>query len=116
MIRLLTDENFNNVIMRGLTRRLPHLDFVSARDVGLASLPDLILLRWAANQQRIVLTHDVNTMVPDATQLIVQGEPMLGLIVVPDQLEIGRAINDLEIALECYSESDLRDSIKYLPF
>jgi hypothetical protein len=115
MIRLLTDENIDNDIMRGLARRLPHLDFVSVRDVGLAGSPDLVLLKWAANEQRIMLTHDISTMVPDANQLVAQGEPMAGVIFVPEQLEIGRAINDLEMALECYTESDMRDSVKYLP-
>jgi predicted nuclease of predicted toxin-antitoxin system len=115
MIRLLTDENVNNNIMRGLTRRLPQLDFVSVRDVGLAGSPDLVLLRWAANEQRIILTHDRKTMVRDANQLVAQGKPMAGVIFVPDQLKIGRAINDLEMALRAYAESDLRDSVKYLP-
>lgn len=115
MIRLLTDENVDNNIMRGLVRRLPQLDFVSVRDVGLAGSPDLVLLKWAAKEQRIMLTHDINTMVPDANQLVAQGEPMAGVIFVPEQLEIGRAINDLLIVLECSTESDLRDRVERLP-
>jgi predicted nuclease of predicted toxin-antitoxin system len=115
MIRLLTDENVNNNTLRGLARRLPQLDFVSVRDVGLASSPDLVLLKWAANEQRIILTHDRKTLVRDANQLVAQGEPMAGVIFVPDQLEIGRAINDLEMALECYTESEMRGTVKYLP-
>jgi len=55
-------------------------------------------------------------MVPDANQLVAQGEPMAGVIFVPEQLEIGRAINNLEIVLECSTESEMRDSVKYLPF
>ena len=115
MIRLLTDENIDNDIMRGLARRLPQLDFVSVRDVGLAGSPDLVLLEWAAKEQRIMLTHDINTMVPDANQLVAQGEPMAGVIFVPERLEIGRAINDLVIVLECSTESDMRDRIERLP-
>lgn len=115
MIRLLTDENIDNDIMRGLARRLPQFDFVSVRDVGLAGSPDLVLLKWAAKEQRIMLTHDINTMVPDANQLVAQGEPMAGVIFVPERLEIGRAINDLVIVLECSTESDMRDRIERLP-
>ncbi len=114
MIRLLTDENVDNNIMRGLARRLPQLDFVSVRDVGLAGSPDLVLLKWAADNQRIILTHDLKTMVRDANQLVAQGGPMAGVIFVPNQLEIGRAINDLEMALRCCTESEMRDSVKYL--
>ena len=115
MVRLLTDENVNNNIMRGLARRLPHLDFVSVRDVGLAGLPDLVLLKWAANKQRIILTHDLKTMVRDANQLVAQGEAMAGVIFVPDRLGIGRAINDLVRVLEDATESSMRNSVKYLP-
>ena len=45
MIRLLTDENIDQRILRGLHRRLPRLDFISVRDVGLAGRPDLALLK-----------------------------------------------------------------------
>ena len=54
-------------------------------------------------------------MVPDAEQLIALNEPMAGVIFVPDQLQIGRAINDLEIVLECYSESEIRNAITHIP-
>ena len=115
MIRLLTDENFNQHIMRGLRRRLPQLDLVSVRDVGLAGSPDLVLLKWAANERRTILTHDISTMVPDAEHLLAQGEPMAGVIAVPDRLGIGRSIFDLELLLESYAESDMRNRIEYLP-
>ena len=115
MIRLLTDENVDNNIMRGIARRLPHLDFVSVRDVGLAGTADLVVLKWAAHEKRIILTHDRKTMVRDANQLVAQGEPMAGVIFVPNQLEIGRAINDLEIVLGTSTESDMRNSVEHLP-
>jgi len=66
MLRLLTDENFNQRILRGLNKRLPQLDVLSVRDVGLMSHPDRVILDWAANESRTVLTHDIKTMVRDA--------------------------------------------------
>ena len=115
MIRLLTDENVDHNILRGLVRRVPHLDFVLVHDVGLTSQPDLVLLKWAANNHRIIMTQDVQTMVPYAEQVLRQGEPMSGLLVVPQSLGIGRAIDELELVVECYSESDMRDRIQRLP-
>jgi len=115
MVRLLTDENFNDSIVHGLKLRLPLIDVVSVRQVGLAGLPDPTLLKWAAQEERTILTHDISTMIPDANQLLKWGEPMAGVILVPDQLEIGRAIRDLELLLECLSQSELRDQIRYLP-
>ncbi len=115
MIRLLTDEDFNHDILRGLIRRVPHLDFVLVHDVGLTSQPDPVLLKWAASKHRSIITHDEKTMVPYAKQLVRQGEPMAGLIFVPQSLGIGRAIDDLELIVECNSESEMRDRIEYLP-
>ena len=115
MIRLLTDESFNYDILRGLIRRVPHLDFVSVHDVGLTSQADLVLLKWAASKHRSILTQDVRTMIPYAEELMRQGESMGGLIVVPQSVRIGLAIDDLELIVECYSEEDMRDSIKYVP-
>ena len=116
MIRLLTDENINQRILRGLHRRLPLLDFVLVRNAGLAGSPDLVLLKWAAKEQRIILTQDIKTLVPDAKRLVAQGEPMAGVIAIRKGVAIGRVIDDLELLLECNSESDMRNSIEYLPF
>ena len=115
MLRLLTDENFKNTIVRGVRLRLPHLDIVSVRQIGLAATPDPTLLKWAAREERIILTHDISTMVPDATRLLKQGKPMAGVIFVPDQLETGHAVRDLELLLACSSQSDLSACIHYLP-
>lgn len=39
MIKLLTDENFEGDVLRGLIRRMPGLDVVRAQDVGLMATP-----------------------------------------------------------------------------
>jgi len=63
MLHFCTDENFNNNILRALLRRLPALDIVRIQDVGLTGIDDVSLLGWAGREGRIVLTHDVKTMV-----------------------------------------------------
>ena len=40
---------------------------------------------------------------------------MAGVILVPQSLAIGRAIDDLEIVVECYSQLEMRDRIQRLP-
>ena len=51
-VRLLTDENFNGAILRGLVRRLPELDIIRVQDVGLMNTGDPDILEWAANEGR----------------------------------------------------------------
>jgi predicted nuclease of predicted toxin-antitoxin system len=62
MLRLRADENFNDDIFRGLLRRQRVLDIVRVQDTGLRGADDPTLLAWAAQQGRIILTHDVTTM------------------------------------------------------
>ena len=62
MLRLLADENFNGDVVRGLLLRQPNLDIVCVQDVGLAGADDSDILAWAAENDRIVLTHDRATM------------------------------------------------------
>lgn len=85
MLRLLIDENFSHLILRGLQRTLPLLDFVLVGQVGLAGANDFVLLQWAAQNNRVIVTHDIRTMVPDARQLVANGEPIAGLIFVPNK-------------------------------
>jgi hypothetical protein len=63
VLKLLSDENFNGDILRGIFRRRPNLDVVRGQDVGLKATLDAEILDWAATAGRIVLTHDRETMV-----------------------------------------------------
>ena len=115
MLRLLIDENFNQRILRGLQYRLPSVDFLLAEHAGLRQTKDTDVLAWAARENRTVVTHDRKTMVPHAERLVHEGQDMAGVILVPQQIAIGRAINDLEIVIGCSDQSELRDQIKHLP-
>ncbi len=66
MLRLAADENFNGDIVRGLLRRNPKLDIVRVQDVGLSGADDPSVLQWAADQGRILVTHDISTLVKHA--------------------------------------------------
>ncbi len=62
MMRFLIDEDFDNRIFRGMLRRIPELDIVRVQDTEIAMANDRVVLEWAARNERILLTHDVNTM------------------------------------------------------
>ena len=115
MLRLLTDENFDEDVLRGLRRRLPEQEFLSVRDAGLAGHPDSFILNWAVQENRTILTHDQKTMTKDAEDLVADGKPMAGLIFVPNRLPIGRAIDDLELVLQIYSQSEMQNRVERLP-
>jgi predicted nuclease of predicted toxin-antitoxin system len=78
-MKLLSDEDFNGRIVRGLLRRFPTLDLVRVQDVGLTESHDTQVLAWAAQENRLVLTHDFATMVDFAYGRVADGLEMPAL-------------------------------------
>src|ERR671917_513066 len=95
MLRLLADENFDNDIVRGVLRRTAHVDLVRVQDVGLAGAEDPDVLEWAAQANRIVLTHDVATITKYAYERAKAGLPMPGVFEVSQTVPVGVAIDDI---------------------
>ena len=92
MLRLAADENFNNDIVRGLLRRKPDLDIVRVQDVGLSGSNDASVLEWAAQENRVLLTHDVTTLTSFAYDRVRAGLPMPGVFEVSRAVPVGLAI------------------------
>lgn len=110
-----TDADFDNDILRGLLRHNSDLDIVRVQDVGLRTADDPTILEWAANEGRILLTQDVNTMTAHVYSRVNQGLPMPGIFVVPQELAISQAIEDLLLIAECSLEEEDEGQVRYLP-
>ncbi|TRU30645.1 MAG: hypothetical protein EWV80_01690 [Microcystis aeruginosa Ma_QC_B_20070730_S2] len=115
-MKLLADENFDNTIVRGLLRHKPDIDIVRVQDVGLSGKADPIILEWAAQEDRILLTHDVATITLYAYERVAEYKPMPGVIEISVNAPIGRVIKDILLLLECSLEGELEGQIHYLPF
>lgn len=115
MLKLFIDQDFNHDILRGIIARIPDLNFVTAHGIGRGREQDLAHLEWATEQGRIIVTHDINTFTNTVNSLIKGGHETTGLVVVPQLLQIGRAIEDLELLICCVDFDELKSSIRYLP-
>jgi len=116
MLRLFADENFNRDLIRGVLRRRSHLDLVRAQDVELSRTPDPQVLAWAAQEQRVTLSHDVTTMTRFADERIERGEPMAGLFLVHQQgMSFSTIIDDLLLLDDCSETAEWANQIVYLP-
>jgi hypothetical protein len=115
MLRLVSDENFNGDIVRGLFRQHPELDLVRVQDVGLMATPDPDILEWAAREGRVLLSHDVSTVPPAAYQRVGDEKPMPGVFIVPDRMPIGQALDEiLFLSLEVEPD-EWKDQVLFLP-
>lgn len=115
-LRFLADKCLDGNILRGLQRRCPSIDMVRVQDVGLGTAKDDVILAHAASENRIVLTHDRNTMIGFAYQRITTGLSMMGLFVADDSLaKIGRIIEDLVILDACSETAEWQNQVVHLP-
>ncbi len=115
-MRLLAgDENFNEDIVRGLLRRMPGLDIRLIREAGLLGAEDPAVLAWAAEEGRILLTHDRATMPDHAYARVRAGRKMPGVVVVNNLLPVGKAIEALELLATCSLEGEWEGKVVYLP-
>lgn len=115
MLLLAADENFNGNIVRGLLLRQPALDLVRLQDVGLSGAEDTVVLAWAAQEGRVLLTHDVSTITRYAYERIQAGQPMTGVFEVSRDLPIGRAIEEILLLAQCSLEGEWQGQVRYLP-
>ena len=115
MIEFLVDQNFNEDIVDGLTRRDATIEFLHVRDLGLAAAPDPVILEWAAEHGLVLLTHDRKTIPPFAYARVAAGLSMAGVFLVSGDMPIGQAIHELLIAAHCLTPEDCKDVVKYFP-
>ena len=114
-MKFITDEDFNNDILRGLYRIFPDLDAVRVQDVGLMGKHDREVLEWASKENRLVLTHDYSTMISFAYKRVERGEKLSGVVVLRQSLPIGEAIEELSTLIECSLEGEWNDQVVFIP-
>lgn len=115
MIAFAADEDLDNHIVRGLRHHRPDIDIVRVQDSEANGASDEHVLDWAARSNRVLLSHDASTMTAAAYARIARGESMPGVIIVPQWLAIGTALDDLLLVAECSESGDWAGRVAFLP-
>ncbi len=115
MLKFLVDENFNNDIVRGVLRLNVAVDILRVQDTPLFHGDDPAILAWAAEQGRVLLTHDVKTMTKYAYDRVAAGLPMPGVFEVNLDVPVGRMIEEVLMLAECSVEGEWEGQVRYLP-
>ncbi len=114
-VRFLADADLNKSIVNGILRREPSVDFLTAHAAGLRNLTDLQVLDLAAEQQRVLVSHDVGTMPVHFREFRNVGKHSPGVFLVPQSLDIGVAIEELLIIWMASQASDWENRLEWLP-
>ena len=108
------DADFNNSAVVAVKRRWPLIDIRSAARLIPDGLPDVNILELAANQDRVLLTHDVSTM-PIHFERFIVGRQSPGIILVRQTRSLASIIEGIYLVGSEWTTEDLRNSVRWLP-
>ena len=94
-VRFQADNDLKKAIVKGVVRREPTVDFRTAQAALLDSVNDLEVLRLAASEGRILVSHDVTTMAGTFEQFIRSGNRSPGLFLVPQDARVSNVVESL---------------------
>jgi len=113
-IRFQADADLNEDIVSGVRRRIPEIDFQTATEAKLSGLRDELVLKVAASEDRILVSHDWKTMPVHFGEFIsTRSSP--GVLIISQGLGVAKAIEELVMI---WSESEAEDyvnSIRRIP-
>jgi hypothetical protein len=112
--RLLADADLHPGIVRGISARNPGVDFEISQGLLPEGARDPEVLAFAAEHGRVLVSHDVNTM-PLHFREFTSAWASPGLILIPQRLSIGAAIEELLLVWECAEAREFRNQVLYLP-
>ncbi len=98
--RLLADAHLRISIIRGLRRAEPPVDFLSSQGQIPDSTSDPDVLALAASLGRVLVSHDFKTM-PGHFYDFLESRNSPGVILIPQALTTGQAVDELRIAWIC---------------
>jgi hypothetical protein len=82
---------------------------------GLEQFPDLEVLRFAAREGWIVVSHDVNSMTAAANSLLADQEQMSGLLLVHQADAIAPILNSLLLIWSASDSQEWVGLVEFLP-
>ena len=113
-IHFLADADLKLQIVLAVRQWEPSVNFQPANEAGLTGLTDPQVLAYAARESRILVTHDRSTM-PAHFLSFIRRQQSPGLIVIPQQLAIWAAANDLILIWAASEGEEWANQITFLP-
>jgi hypothetical protein len=113
-LRFQADADLKRSIVLGLQRYSKEVDFQTAEASRLAGLEDILVLELAAKQNRVLVSHDQSTMEIHFRRFV-RDNSSPGLILIPQRVPIGSALNGLQLIWEILEPVDIENRICLLP-
>lgn len=116
-IRFQADNDLKRIIVDATLRREPQIDFQTAQAARLDDLDDEAVLRLAASQSRILVSHDKRTMPRALASFVGSGGTSPGvLLVIPQNAPIREVVEALILIWADDRANDWKNLIAKVPF
>ena len=114
-VRFLADAALNQAIVSGVRRREPAVDFLAAQAAALRGLSDIEVLALAAEQQRVLVSHDVGTMPHHFRVFKNAGKDSAGVFLFPQGIDVRTAIDEILLIWLASEAADWENRLVWLP-
>ena len=113
-VRYQADADLNQAIVTGWLRRESTIDFQTAFAAGLEGVKDSEVLAIAAQQRRVLVSHDRKTMPSEFAEFITTNQSA-GVIIVSRKIPMEVVIEELLLIWAASSAEEWVDRIAKLP-
>jgi hypothetical protein len=113
-IKYQADADFNHTIIAAVQRREPAIDFQTADEARLRGRPDPEVLARAAQEGRILVSHDHHTM-PVHFATFVTTQPSPGVFLLSQDVSIRTAVEELVVIWAASEAEEWVNTLQYLP-
>jgi len=111
------DNDLKRIIVDATLRREPRIDFQTAHAARLDGLDDEAVLRLAASQSRILVSHDKRTMPRALASFVASGGTSPGvMLVIPQNAPIREVVEALILIWADDRANDWTNLIAKIPF
>lgn len=114
-IKFQADADLNQNIVNAVLRIESKIDFQTAINANLTGLVDNQVLELAANQRRILVSHDKRTMTKYFGEFITHSKSY-GVLIVPKKLPVIEVAQNIILIWEIFTDEEWINRIAFLPF
>jgi hypothetical protein len=114
-IRFQADADLRQAIVTGTIRRQPEIDFQSAYEALLEGKKDPEVLAIAAQDGRVLVTHDRKTM-PIEFGKFIMSQTSSGVLIILQKMSVSEAIEAIVLVWEASTTEEWVNQIMSIPF
>jgi hypothetical protein len=114
-LRFQADADLKYAIVKAVRQRESSIDFASATESNVEGVSDSELLERAAQEGRILVSHDRRTMPTYFRARLEAGKSSPGLFLVSQRAALGPVVSAIVLAWASSEPSEWRDQVHHLP-